>query len=392
MARPKKRKYPRLPNKFGSIKRLSGNRTNPYGVYPPTTEFDEDGRPVSVKAIAYVDDWYYGFSILTAYHAGTYVPGVYPPRPAPKITVTDQQDAVVRDIIRDYGKIRSVVTGQPEEVPELTFTEVYERFYKARYVTAKKRPSKSAEGQTKAAYKNSAALHDRVFRDLRHGDMQSVIDNCALSYASLELIVALYKQMYAYAENEGLCDKNYASNLKINIEDNEESGTPFTENELRILWKNAKDPTIEMLLIMSYSGYRITAYKTLTVNLGEQYFQGGIKTKNSRNRIVPIHPAILPLVRRRIRRDGGLLNITTTAFRASMYACLESLGIPGNPKHTPHDCRHTFSWLCEHYGVNENDRRRMLGHSFGSDITNATYGHRTLEELRAEICKIKICR
>ena len=38
--------------------------------------------------------------------------------------------------------------------------------------------------------------------------------------------------------------------------------------------------------------------------------------------------------------------------------------------------------------MTENDRKRMLGHSFGGDITNKVYGHRTLEELRAEIEKI----
>lgn len=32
----------------------------------------------------------------------------------------------------------------------------------------------------------------------------------------------------------------------------------------------------------------------------------------------------------------------------------------------------------------------MMGHSFGNDITNGVYGHRTPEELRAEIEKIKI--
>ena len=32
----------------------------------------------------------------------------------------------------------------------------------------------------------------------------------------------------------------------------------------------------------------------------------------------------------------------------------------------------------------------MMGHSFGKDITNEVYGHRTLEELRTEIEKIKV--
>lgn len=67
---------------------------------------------------------------------------------------------------------------------------------------------------------------------------------------------------------------------------------------------------------------------------------------------------------------------------------LSELGIE---KHTPHDCRHTFSALCEKYGVNENDRKRMMGHSFGNDITNAKYGHRTIDDLRREIEKIKVC-
>ena len=56
--------------------------------------------------------------------------------------------------------------------------------------------------------------------------------------------------------------------------------------------------------------------------------------------------------------------------------------------HTPQDTRHTFSRLCEKYGVAENDRKRMLGHAF-SDVTNAVYGHRTLEDLRGEIEKIQ---
>lgn len=56
----------------------------------------------------------------------------------------------------------------------------------------------------------------------------------------------------------------------------------------------------------------------------------------------------------------------------------------------PHDCRHTFSMLCERYGVRENDRKRMIGHAFKDDVTNAVYGHRTVEDLRAEIEKIQI--
>lgn len=73
MARPKK--YPKLPNGYGSIKKLSGNRRNPFAVYPPATELIAPGQYAPVKAICYVDDYMKGFSVLTAYHAGTYYPG-----------------------------------------------------------------------------------------------------------------------------------------------------------------------------------------------------------------------------------------------------------------------------------------------------------------------------
>lgn len=73
-----------------------------------------------------------------------------------------------------------------------------------------------------------------------------------------------------------------------------------------------------------------------------------------------------------------------------MGILLDKLNLQRTPKHTPHDCRHTFSRLCEKYEVKENDRKRMLGHSFKGDITNAVYGHRDLVDLRAEIEKIKV--
>ena len=130
----------------------------------------------------------------------------------------------------------------------------------------------------------------------------------------------------------------------------------------------------------------------MEINKKDMYFKGGVKTKTSKERIVPIHSCLKDF----IDLNGtsvNLLGYTVQDFRKKMYVKLEELGIAyteNGKKHTPHDCRHTFSSLCEKYKVNENDRKRMMGHSFGSDITNATYGHRTAEELRGEIEKIKI--
>ena len=73
---PKRKKYPKLPNGYGSIRYLGKGRRNPYAVHPPTTEFTLDGQPMVPKALCYVDDWIKGFTVLTAYKAGTYTPGM----------------------------------------------------------------------------------------------------------------------------------------------------------------------------------------------------------------------------------------------------------------------------------------------------------------------------
>ena len=73
------------------------------------------------------------------------------------------------------------------------------------------------------------------------------------------------------------------------------------------------------------------------------------------------------------------------------YPFLKEHGILYNAsgkKHTPHDCRHTFSWLSDKYHVDDLAKHLLIGHSLGSDAEKAVYGHRTLEELRREINKI----
>lgn len=375
----RRQKHPKLPNGYGSIKYLGKNRRNPYGVYPPVTEFTDEGVAVTPKAICYVRTWTVGFAVLTAYHAGTYERGM-------ELLLPDHSDqatgnTLIQNILANYNRI----SGKQEK--ELLFSEVYESFYKDKYETGKVY-SKSSMEATRTAYYNCKPLYDRVFKDIRYEDLQKTLDDSPLKKASIRMILLLFKQMWKYGELHELCDKNYAAYLTIRKEADEEHGTPFSEDDLKILWGNKDNTTVEMLLIMCYSGFRISEYKTIEINLKDMYFKGGIKTSAGKNRIVPIHSSIRPLVVKRLLRDGCMLSVTPDMFRLWMYNELESLKLQ---RHTPHDCRHTFSMLCEKYRVSENDRKRMLGHSFKNDITNAVYGHRTVEDLRKEIEKIKAC-
>lgn len=371
---PRRKKHSRLPNGYGSIRYLGKNRKNPYAVHLPANI--DDDRPA---ALCYVDDWMKGFIILTAYKAGTYKPGMEKDL---EVLSEDEKDldTLAQKLMADYSLIKGVT---PPEKPK-TFADVYQLFYEAKFHEGNKF-SQSSKYSTQAAYKNSAALHDLPWESLRATDFQSVIDNCPLKRSSIELILNLFRQLCAFAVDMNISDKNYSRNLTITKDEDDEHDVPFTPTELMTLWYHADNDIVELLLILCYSGWRITEAGKLHIDLDQGYYEGGIKTKAGKGRIVPIHSAVYPLVKHRYEKYGTLLPMCAYNFHLNMYKILNELGIE---KHTPHDCRHTFSKLCEDSHVNENDRKRMIGHAFGNDVTNRVYGHRDLRDLKIEIEKI----
>ena len=375
----RRKKYPRLPNGFGSIRYLGTGRRNPYAVHPPAT-LDESTGDISPKpALCYVKDYMTGFLVLTAYHAGTYKPGY-------ELTIqrdiTDKTvEAVSSQLLADYRKIIGMDTTRP------TFAEVYEQFYANKFPEGHTF-SQSTVNAIRAGYRNCSQLHDKDFYALKYKDLQRVVDECPLKHASLEHIINLLHQMYEYALMNDLCERNYSQGLKINKPDDDEKGVPFTPEEIQAIYAARDNEVAEMLWIMCFSGFRIEEYRKIQVNMSEWYFCGGNKSRAGKSRIVPIHSAIREIVADRVGRYGKLLPETSSTFRTEMDEFLPTIGI--REHHTPHDCRHTFSYLCEKYEVTENDRKRMLGHQF-KDVTNRVYGHRDLEDLREQIEKIRAC-
>lgn len=354
----KRKKRMKLPNGFGSIRYLGSGRRNPYAVYPPATAWSANGKyQIMPKALAYTETWEDAYELLTAYN------------------------------MEKQGKIKLNHNVLIDRTP--TFAEVYEKYFHEKYYASPKKLSEASMRSTSAAFKNCSSIHNRQIGTLKYDDLQNVVNNCQLKHASLELIITLIHQIYKYAMKYEIIDKDYSEFLYIPIPDDDEAGVPFSDNELKILWDHKNDDVVQMLLIMCYSGFRIKAFTNIEVNLIDGYFKGGVKTRASKNRIVPIHPAIYEFVKKRYNEYGNnLLGKTPYTFRIDMYNTLQLLDIK---KHTPHDCRHTFSMLCEKYEVNENDRKRLMGHSFQNDITNAKYGHRSLDDLKKEINKIMVC-
>lgn len=197
--------------------------------------------------------------------------------------------------------------------------------------------------------------------------------------------------MYRYAMENEIVDKDYSQFVTINIPDDDESGEPFTEEELQRLWEHCDRADVQMVLIMIYTGFRISAFKDIEIHLDERYLRGGVKTKAGRGRIVPIHDAIFDFVAA-FRTNYPAFSVGH--FRAyDFYPLMSELGMASTAsgkKRTPHDTRHTFSWLCDHYHMDEISKHLIMGHKLGNDVEKSVYGHRTFEELRAAIDLIQI--
>lgn len=378
IATPQKRKpkrHRKLPNGSGTIKRLSGKRSKPWAAYPPVKEFTLNGSPVLKPAIGYFVTYDEAYQALMVY--------------------TNAPNDIKQSSVSFSDLCAAMLSGRnavPSKCADMTFVQIYELYFENKYNNAKKQFSNSSIRSTKAAFRNCAELHNRKFLDLRKADLQEVVDECPLKHASLELIVSLFKGMYAFALQNDITDKNYAQYVTINIADDDESGVPFSETALETLWKNKDTTGVGMILLMIYTGFRISAFHTLQYNESEQYLQGGVKTSSGKNRIVPIHPAIAGFVKEFFERYHDE-KFTVVKCRAEFYKTLNALRLSvsdSGTKHTPHDCRHTFSWICDKYGVDDLSKHLLMGHSLGGDVERSVYGHRTLDELRAEINKIEI--
>lgn len=369
----KRQKHPRLPNGYGSIKYMGKGRARPYRVCAPSSMVD--GKVIQGKTICYVDNWYKGYAVLTAYKAGTYVPGE-----EMSISLSEDSEGLkstIKRLIDDYRAI----TGRALAIQTETFGDVMNRWYNDKY----ERPdirifSKATKANIQKGMRKLEPIAGRAIEGLRLDDLQRCIDLIDKPTMQDQARSVLHG-VYEFAIQRELVDRDYSKGVRIAAH-SRTHGEPFTPVEIKQLFA-MKDPRAEMLCIMIYSGFRMSAYKTIEVNLEEGYFRGGIKTAAGKDRIVPIHPAILPLVKRRLRRDHAIVKGDPHALGMALTEFCRINGMD----HTPHHTRHTFSALCEKYEVKENDRKRLLGHAF-QDVTNSVYGHRDLEELRKEIEKI----
>ena len=269
------------------------------------------------------------------------------------------------------------------EERSLTFKDIFE-MWKSYALKDDEKSSKAASYIT--AFKNSSVLWNKKFDSIKREDMQGVIDACSKSISTKQNLKKLYNQLYKYAIMEDLADKNYAQFVTVSGDDCER-GEPFSMDAIKALWKNKSNPAAQITLMMVYSGLRITELTAVDIDLANRIISGGLKTKASKERKAPICDATFSFW-----EDFDQDFFVPDSFRRhEFYSLMEQIGFAeeNGKKHTPHDCRHTFSWLCDSVGMDEASKHLLMGHALKGDTEQTVYRHRTMEQLRTAINLLK---
>ncbi len=348
----------RMPNGYGSVIKLGGKRRKPFAVRITVGyEQRENGTFYQkYKYLEYFEKRKDAFAYLSDYNAGIKM--------------------------KEHVSLSNVPT----------FREIYERWVEFK-CSLKKRPSEGTVRNYATAYNHMADLHDMKFQNIRLADLQDVVSKYKdMSAGTVKGMMVVLHGMYSYALKHEIVEKDYSQLVTVEFAESEGGAhVPFSEDEVKALWDRQDEPDVFVVLIMIYTGVRMSEFLTLeTANfhIEDRYIIGGMKTEAGRDRIIPINDKVVPLIKSHCdtsqkyfypRKDGRCYSFGSF-YNSNWKNLMQSLGM----EHKPHDTRHTCATLMESAGVSLLHRKLILGHVI-EDITDGVYTHVSTETLIEDI-------
>lgn len=337
------------PNGYGSVFKFGGNRRRPWCARV-TVGWSDDGKQ-KYKNIGYYEEREEAMIALAQYNCDPY----------------------------DLDSNR------------ITFSEVYEKWSEEKFPKI----SKSNAYCHKAAYAKCSFLYDMKFKQIRKMHTQRIInENEHLSSETRKKIKNLLNQMYSFALENDIVNKNYAEFIEIGDIKTKIERKPFTQEEIDLLWKNLNAEYVDTLLIMIYTGLRIgelLEIKCENIDIEKRIMIGGLKTKAGKDRTIPIHKKILLLIESKLDQEYLVLDPKGKTFYYQYFhkqyykPLVKQLGL----NHKPHDCRHTAITAMKNAKIDDLLIKKIVGHS-SKDITDRVYTHITNEQLVEAIDKLRI--
>jgi integrase len=269
------------------------------------------------------------------------------------------------------------------ESSKATFEDIYDKWSEAAYKTL----SVSSVKTYKSAYKNTTKIQKMVFRDLRTNALQDVVDKID-SASMARMTKFLFQKMYTYALENDIVEKDYSQYVKLLQKEETKEKSPFSPEEIKTMWNKVDSVEYaDVVVILLYTGMRIGELldmKKEDIHIKERYMIGGSKTEAGKNRIIPLHKKIVPLIEKRMSESKSDYLFTNTQGNQLKYHLFISkywkeLTADLKVTHTPHDTRHTFVSNLDSLGANRVTIQRIVGHA-NKDTTDI-YIHKNLDEL-----------
>lgn len=318
----------KLPNGYGSVSKLSGRRRRPYIVR-------KDGN-----ILGYTATREEGLEMLADYN-------------------------------RDPWNI---------DAKKATFADVYQLWLDHKSSGY----SESVVSMFKSAYNNyTKHLHDLTYASLKLNHFTQTLEACP-SDSIRSYVQNFFKAIDKVAYEYEIIEKRYTEMLPPVTVERKRERQPFSEEEINTLWENINLDYVKETLVLIYTGFRISEFVALdrdSIDLEEGTIIGGSKTKAGKNRRIPIHHRIEPLVRELMEKnDGKLYKFTKQNFGNHFRKLMSALGM----NHVIHETRHTLRTRLDNANANKVSIDLILGHA-SQGTGERVYTHKTIEQLKETI-------
>lgn len=331
----------KLPNGMGSIELINNsNRRKRYRVRK-TVEWNENGTQIR-KTIGYAKDWHEGYKMLIEYNDNPY-------------------DLDIRN---------------------MTFEEWFKKWIENQKKKGVKRWDKNDY-----SLKHCYNIKDVPIIELKTTHFQKVIDDMNnLAYETKKIVKSSMKQTVEFAiKNDAPILQNYVEYIELGEATKSEQHIPFTKEEKQKLWDNLNIGFIDLIIISNYTGLRpneLLNIKTESIFLDKKYMRGGSKTTAGKDRVIPMHEKIIPLINKWFDSDNKyLFTLDDKKIKYDKYLEMFKLICAKlDFQHLPYDCRHTCATDLDNKEANEVCKRLILGHAM-KDITSRVYTHKQIGQL-----------
>ena len=347
---PRQTRRKRLPNGFGQITEIKGKGLRKPFRAMVTVGKTKTGKPIArlLKPESYFETYNDAYAALIKYNQNPY----------------------------DFSS-------------DVTMQELYNRWSAHHF---KKMKSSGSHHYITGAWKQCTPIYDIKVKDIRIRHMKAMIEDADTTQTVKAHMKMVLNQMMDYAVEYELIDHNYARDFKIeSYKRNPDAHHTFTDEEMETLWAYAGESRwVDMILVQCYSGWRPTelcGLKKEDIDLSIGCMVGGSKTDAGRNRRVPIHNKIRPIIERYLETESEYLfgGIHYERYRQGFTETIKKLELED---HTPHDCRVRFVTSAKRCGLDEYAIKLIVGHAI-EDLTERVYTKRDFEWLNLEIQKIK---